>query len=418
MPSKLDPFLRLLRLLKKAPRYRNVDKAVDSAFERSMKSRQMQQAMTRKIVRAPSSVKSGTEYRIKGSRKAVQQNLAIAKGGRVTRTWHYRQALSHLTEDAAARSNGGRQRLLFTNPNKGSLRPGIDHGYLSFDKRGRFVITASDVKAQQKATTIDRVSAQGKNLAKNLRNERSKALTAARDKARPYGERVYFRAVSMTINKILKGNPKSQARSISDAKNGGRLRLEVRNDGGNATGISRKLRNDRMIFDDQRRFVNGQPVLNKFRHGLIPPAIRRRYGLSGNVVIQRFPSRHAELTRRRGTPSEFKLTSGQATLERFRARLAADKQKLTKPARPVASRLAGNNPTGQKAAKPVGSRSAAAPASGTSRQAKSIGARPARPSGGSAAQPATKGGSSGIGNSKMPRPGPIYRPHGGPHGHH
>jgi hypothetical protein len=415
MPSKLDPFLRILRLLGKSSRFgknaQAMNRAVDRAFAGSMKNRQIQQAMTRKIERSLSGSNRVAKYTV----KADPLGTHVARAGRVTSRWNYRRSLGHLAEDGAARSDG-RKRVLFTNPNKDTNRPGIDHGYLSFDKKGRFVITASDVKAQQSQVPISRVSAQGKNLAKNLQDERAKALAAARDKARPYGERVYYRSVSMALNKVLNGNPKSKARSISAAIKRGTLRLEVRNDGGNATGLSKRLQK-RMIFDDRRLFKDGKLQINKFRHGLIDPKIRKRYGLSGNTTMQRFPSRHAELSRRRGKPSEFSSASGQSTIERFRARLAEGKQKQAKPARPVGNRSPQKSATGQKAPKQVGTRSAASGTSAATGQAKSIGARPARPSGGTGNLSRTKGGGSAVGGSKIARPAPVYRPFGRPHGH-
>jgi hypothetical protein len=415
MPSKLDPFIRLFRLLRKAPRFRDAGDAVERAFARSMRNRQLQEALSRKMVRRL----PGSQYTVKGDPSRVQRLIRATKGGgRVTSHWNYRRSLGHLTEDAAARSPAGR-KFPFTNPNKDTNRPGIDLAHLSFDKRGRFVITASDVKGQQAAGNINSVSALTRNLIKNLQDERGRALAAARDKARPYGERVYFRSVSMAINKVLSSNPNSRARSIRAAIRQGTLRLEVRNDGGNATGVSKALKKFGLIFDDRRQFRNGMPVVNRFLHGLIPQQIRKQFGLSGNTTMKRFPSRHAELSRRRGTPSDFKMIGVQSAVERFRARLAAGSKPQAKPARPVGTRAPAKNAAGQNAARPVGTRSAGKATSGPSgrvkAQAKSFGPRPARPSGGSGGLSRTKGGA-GSG-SKTPQSPPVYRPYGRPYGH-
>ncbi|MGA2124740.1 MAG: hypothetical protein ABSG76_01180 [Xanthobacteraceae bacterium] len=443
MPPKEDPFRRLQRLLKDSSRYQNVDQSVDRAFRRSLRTTQIKEQTSRLGIRRTlgGSGAGGKAFSVKGDPQEIARTLGSARGGRVTSKWAYRRALGHLTEDAAARDDHGR-RFAFTDARKDTNARGIDMGHLGVDRNGRFVVVPSDVKALQAVRNISSVTALRKNLAKNLQNERAAALAAARDKTRPYGERVLFRAASMTMNRILNKNPKSPAKSIRAAMKDGRLRLEVRNDGGNATGLSKKLEKFGMHFVDRRLYDKGSPVVNKFRHGLLNPKVLKRYGLPGTTTVQRHLSRSAALSaqsgsaRQRNRPRLINVTSGQAALENFRARLAASRasrqaaatnppgpQPPPKPARPVGVRTGQPGAPPQKAAKPVGSRSTTGTTpSQTSAPAKPIGPRSARPTGGTGAS--TKGGHKGAvapttGGTKTaiappPAPAPVPPPTFGP----
>src|SRR5271163_206928 len=161
--------------------------------------------------------------------RRVKPGTKVPSGGVVTQRWGYRASIGKLGEDKAAHAMQPKV-FITTDTNKLINEPGFDKAGLTFTAEGKFRYVSSDNKAYQKIGKISSVSAHERSLNFNLETERDRSLAIARDKARPYGERVLYRANSMVLKRIL--------RNTSQAIKDGRLVLSVASHGGNATGIS------------------------------------------------------------------------------------------------------------------------------------------------------------------------------------